>query len=98
MLIAAQKQEGWLRNVHKLSYSFADAITRSDAPLLMSPHQQGLCAVAHSLQKYGLTADAVVERYAGLMPKGGAAGEGATGTDEARTHIRVRILIRAWTC
>jgi hypothetical protein len=58
--------------VHKLAYSFLDSIVQSDAPLLMSPQQQALCAVYHALKHYGMPNDVILSRYARKAAAGGS--------------------------
>ena len=58
------------RDVLELIASYArscvDYIVQSDALLLMSPHQQALCAVCTALENYGMPPDVCLRRYTRL--------------------------------
>ena len=89
VLAALVSGEHWLQNVHKLSYSFADALLKSDAPLRLAPSQQALGALIHALVKYGFPRAAALERYARLSSQL-YSGPGAPSISDLQSKVEVR--------
>jgi hypothetical protein len=65
-LVDSKPGEPVLELVGKLARSFVDSIIQSDAVLLMTPQQQALCAVCHSLHKHGMPIQTTLQRYVKL--------------------------------
>jgi hypothetical protein len=82
-----------LQLTHKLAYSFLDSMLQSSAPLTMRPQQQALCAVCHALVKYGMTRQAVLERYAAKATGGALNGNSADVVQALDVRI-IALLLR----